>query len=115
VETSFKEDRQGLGINKRNKKCFEAQQMLVQLNALAHNLIVWTREWLVPAYGRLQGYGILRMVRDVFHMRGLIHYDRRGRIREITLDERDPLGPGLCAGLQMLLAPLHVAVNLGEI
>jgi len=115
VETSFKEDRQGLGINKRNKKCFEAQQMLVQLNALAHNLIVWAREWLVPAYGRLQGYGILRMVRDVFHMRGLIHYDRRGRIREIILDKRDPLGPGLCAGLQMLLAPLHVAANLGEI
>jgi hypothetical protein len=28
VETEFKEDKQGLGINKRNKKRFEAQQQL---------------------------------------------------------------------------------------
>ena len=50
VETSNKEDKQGLGITKRNKKRFEAQQMVVQLNALAHNVIVWTRCWLAPHY-----------------------------------------------------------------
>jgi hypothetical protein len=35
VETSFKQDNQGLGMKKRNKKRFEAQQMLTQLHALA--------------------------------------------------------------------------------
>ena len=115
VETEFKEDRQGLGITKRNKKHFEAQQVIVQLNALAHNFIVWAREWLAPYWERLKGYGMLRMIRDVLHMRGLVRYDRRGHIREIILDDRDPLGPGLRTGLQILLAPLDVAVNLGEI
>ena len=44
----MKGDKQGLGITKRNKKRFEAQQMLVQLGALAHNVLVWAREWLAP-------------------------------------------------------------------
>jgi hypothetical protein len=46
AETEFQEGKQGLGITQRNKRRFEAQQMLVQLNALAHNLIVWSRQWL---------------------------------------------------------------------
>jgi len=115
VETEIKEDKQGLGINKRNKKRFEAQQMLGQLNALAHNLIVWAREWLTPAWQRLKHYGMLRMVRDVFPICGLVHYDREDHIRKIVLNEWDPLAPPLCAGLQTLLAPLHVDVNLGQI
>jgi hypothetical protein len=49
VETSVKGDKQGLGITKRNKKRFEAQQMLVQLASLAHNGLVWGRHWLAPA------------------------------------------------------------------
>jgi hypothetical protein len=115
VETSFKEDRQGLGINKRNKKRFPAQQMLVQLNALAHNLIVWSRAWLATTYERLHTFGILRMVRDIFHLLGRIYYDEEGRICELVLNQLDPFAPGLCAGLQLLLQPLHVAVNLGQI
>jgi hypothetical protein len=115
IETELKEDKQGLGIHKRNKKRFAAQQMLVLLNALAHNLLVWAREWLTPYWERLQRYGILRLVRDVLHLRGLVSYAADGRICEIVLDDRDPLGPGLFPGLQALLAPLDVAVNLGEI
>ena len=41
VETSFKGDKQGLGIGKRSKKRFGAQQMVMLLGALAHNVIVW--------------------------------------------------------------------------
>ncbi len=42
-ETAIKDDKQGLGITKRNKKRFEAQQMVMLLNMLAHNLLVWAR------------------------------------------------------------------------
>lgn len=55
VETSFKGDKQGLGISKRSKKRFEAQQMVMLLGSLAHNVIVWTRHWL--AIPQLQHYG----------------------------------------------------------
>jgi len=40
VETSFKSDKQGLGIGKRSKKRFAAQQMVLLLGSLAHNVIV---------------------------------------------------------------------------
>ncbi len=38
IETSFKGDKQGLGLTKRTKKRFEAQHMLVLLGSLAHNV-----------------------------------------------------------------------------
>jgi hypothetical protein len=40
VEIEIKEDKQGFQISKRNKKRFAAQQMVCQLEALAHNLLV---------------------------------------------------------------------------
>jgi hypothetical protein len=115
VETEIKEDKQGLGITKRNKKRFEAQQMMAQLNTLAHNLIVWSRRWLARTWDKVANLGILRMVRDVFHLSGLAHFRSDGSIERITLQRADPFAPGLCAGLPPLLATLHVAVNLDEI
>lgn len=115
VETEIKEDKQGLGITKRNKKHFEAQQMITQLNALAHNLIVWSRRWLAQTWNKVENLGILRMVRDVFYVSGLVHFREDGSIERITLHRLDPFASGLCAGLPPLLSPLQVAVNLGEI
>jgi hypothetical protein len=46
VETEIKEDKQGLNTLKRNKKRFPAQQMVTQLEALAHNTLAWARRWL---------------------------------------------------------------------
>src|SRR5712691_8846690 len=71
VETSFKGDKQGLGSHKRNKKRFEAQQMIILLSSLAHNVVVWAQRWLTAPSAptsKLQHYGTLRMVRDVFQV-----------------------------------------------
>lgn len=114
VETEIKEDKQGLGVTKRNKKHFAAQQMLTQLNALAHNTIVWARGWLVPHFPKLRHWGMLRMVRDVFQVSGLLVFDPIHRISHILLNQADPLAQGLAVGLQALLASEHVAVTLGE-
>ncbi len=115
VETAIKGDKQGLGMTKRNKKRFEAQQMVTQLNALAHNTIVWARQWLTPYVPRMRGWGILRMVRDVFHVSGQIVFDHRQRISQIMLNSADPLAKGLAPGLFALLGSEHIAVTLGEI
>jgi hypothetical protein len=115
IETQVRGDKQGLGITKRNKKRFEAQEMLVQLNALAHNIVIWARGWLAPAYSRLRGFGVLRMVRDVFQVSGLVFFQDENHLCQIKLNEADPLANGLCDGLRTLLAPLHVSVNLDEI
>jgi hypothetical protein len=116
VETSFKGDQQGLGSTKRSKKRFEAQQMVMLLGSLAHNVVIWARGWLTqtPAPSKLRRYGILRMVRDVFHVSGFLLFDALGQIVQIVLNQAAPLAPLLVESLRVLLAPTHVAVNSGE-
>ena len=112
VETSFKGDKQGLGIDKRSKKRFVAQQMVMLLGSLAHNVIVWARRWL--ASPSLQHYGTLRMVRDVFHISGFVLTDACGQVAQIVLNQAAPLASALVHPLRNLLACAHVAVNLGQ-
>ena len=112
VETSFKGDKQGLGIGKRSKKRFVAQQMVLLLGSLAHNVIGWARRWL--ASPSLQHYGTLRMVRDVFHISGFLLTDACGQVAQIVLNQAAPLASALVHPLRNLLACAHVAVNLGQ-
>jgi hypothetical protein len=117
VETSFKGDKQGLGLGKRNKKRFEAQQMVMLLGSLAHNVVAWAQHWLTipPASAsKLQQYGTLRMVRDVFHVSGFLVTDVTDHIVQIVLNQTAPLASVLVDSFQRLLAPGHVAINLGQ-
>jgi hypothetical protein len=59
VETEIKEDKQGLGSSKRNKKRFTDQHMLALLEALAHNLLVWARNWLAHLCPKVARFGML--------------------------------------------------------
>ena len=112
VETSFKGDKQGLGIGKRSKKRFTAQQMVILLGSLAHNVIIWARRWMAsPA---LRQYGMLRMVRDVFHISGFLETNALGQVVQLVLNQAAPLAPALVDPLCVLLARSHVAVNLGQ-
>jgi hypothetical protein len=115
VETSFKEDKQGLGLTKRSKKRFAAQQMVVYLGILAHNVLVWARTWLAPALPRLARYGLVRLVRDIWGISGFVVHDpRTGSVLRIVLNRAAPLAPALAAALHRLLAPDHVAVSSGQ-
>jgi len=114
VETAFKDDKQGLGITKRNKKRFEAQQMVMLLNVLAHNVLIWARSWLATALPQIARYGLLRLVRDVWHISGFVERDEHGHLTRIVLNQLAPLAQGLGAALQKLLAPTHMVVNLGQ-
>ena len=114
IETANKEDKQGLGIGKRNKKRFAAQHVLGQLGRLAHNLIVWARRWLAPAAPRIAQLGVKRLVRDVFHVNGVVERDPAGRICQIVLNQAHCYAHWLCAALQALVSPQQVAVSLGE-
>jgi hypothetical protein len=114
VETSFKNDKQGLGLAKRSKKRFTAQQIVTLLGTLAHNVIIWARRWLMPAQPRLARYGIKRVVRDILHISGRIICDGLGHVIQIILNQMAPLVRGLVGALHDLLAPAHIAVTLGE-
>ncbi len=49
VEIEIKESKQGIGITKRNKKRFAAQEMVMLLGQMAHNFVVWCKRWLMEA------------------------------------------------------------------
>jgi hypothetical protein len=114
VETAFKDDKQGVGLTKRSKKRIAAQQMLVLLSGLAHNVIVWAREWLRAHEPKVRRYGVQRLVRDVFHISGFLVHNRRGRLIKIILNQRAPLVRGVSRSLDVLLRPAHVVVNWGQ-
>jgi len=113
-ETANKGDKQGLGLTKRNKKRFAAQQMLMLLGTLAHNVLLWARHWLAPRCPALARYGLLRLVRDVGQISGFLHLDAAGQIVQVVLNRAAPLASGLGAALGVLLADDGIAVTLGE-
>jgi hypothetical protein len=115
IEIDIKQDKQGLNTTKRNKKRFPAQQILTQLEALAHNTLVWARLWLADRCQRISRFGLKRWVRDVLHLNGLVVFDQRLHLLQLILNPADPLAKELANGLAALLAGEQVAVYLGEI
>ena len=113
-ETATKGDKQGLGLTKRNKKRFAAQQMLMLLGTLAHNVLIWARHWLAPRCPRLARYGLLRLVRDVAQISGFLTLDAAGRLAQAVFNRAAPLAPSLVAAWGALLADDGIAVSLGE-
>jgi hypothetical protein len=100
VETQNKGDKQGLGLSHRNKHRFAAQEMLVLLGQLAHDVIVWTRNDLAQVDPRLQKYGIERTVRDALQIDGRIATNSEGHIQSIMLNEKHPLAAAFRSAFQ---------------
>jgi Transposase DDE domain group 1 len=91
VETSFRNSKQGLGFNKRNKKSFQAQRILIVLARLAYNITVWVRTELAKHKPELQHYGMLRMLRDAFSIPGKLHFDANGCLDQVVLNKTHSL------------------------
>jgi len=118
IESSFGQDKSGLGITKRTKKRFQAQRLLMLLGTLAHNLLIWARRWLAQSSPedaqRLQQYGIKRLIRDLAHIRGIVFFDAHGRLQRITLSQASSLAKLMLAPLRQLLAPSSIVVTLDK-
>jgi hypothetical protein len=104
VETSIRGSKQGLGLTKRNKRRFYAQEMLVLLAQLAYNLISWLHTSLSRIEPRFRKFGKLRIVRDLFHIPGRVLLDAQGRVLEITLNDTHILALPLARGMQRLIS-----------
>jgi hypothetical protein len=104
IEASFCQDKQALGLVTRRQRQWEAQQMVLLLARLAHHLLVWGKRWLsqVPATRRrLQGYGLVRLLRDVWAVPGVIRW-RRGWMVSIRFSPLHPLATPLQASFSAL-------------
>jgi hypothetical protein len=115
VETSIKDSKQGLGITKRNKRNFQAQEMLVLLAQLARNLITWTRMDMASHVPSWQAFGSLRMVRDLFQISGKIKVDDHGRILHVALNRDHIYAAEFLAGIAPALSSNDLVLTLRQI
>ncbi len=112
VECSLKQDKQGLGIGKRNMKKFEAQQMVTELNALGHNLIIWFQQELAQYSPFVQAFGILRLLREVLRISSRVVYDEFQTIKVLRFNPLDPIARKLQFAFQHLFDPEHLDIIL---
>jgi len=104
IEASFCQDKQALGLVTRRQRRWEAQQRVLLLARLAHHLLLWGKQWVsrVPTTRRrLQGYGLVRLLRDVWAVPGVIRW-RRGWMVSVRFSPLHPLATPLQASFSAL-------------
>lgn len=143
-ESTFCQDNQGLGMRKRRKKSFVAQQMLVLVNQLAHNLIRWIQHWMIKAMKMissvksswvnwwtpsdaadpdedsdtaaetLSSFGMKRLVHQVLCLSGEATV-KKGKVIQIKLNPLYPMISRIRTAFDALLEPYGITVSLHEI
>ena len=112
IESSFCQDKQALGLVTRRQRRWEAQQIVLLLARLAHHLLLWGKRWLsrVPTTRwRLRSYGLVRLLRDVWTVPGVIRW-RRGWMVSVRFSPLHPLARPLQASFSALFRG-HVRVG----
>ena len=97
IEATCCQDTQALGRVTRRQRRWEAQQMVLRLARLAHHLLLWGKQWLsrVPTTRRrLRGYGLGRLLREVWAVPGVIRW-RRGWMVSVRFSPLHPLATPL--------------------
>jgi hypothetical protein len=138
-ESSFCQDNQGLGNRKRRKRGFEAQQMVMLLTQLAHNLIRWIQKWMTSsleqsdsdmsdakeesspcqtlsekAIKTLNEFGMKRFVRQILCLTGKVKM-KDGKVLSVIINPLYPLVSRIIIAFRALLKPYGISVSLDEI
>lgn len=102
MEADLKQDKHGLGLAAIRKRKLAAQELLVLLGQLAHNLLIWARTWLAMAASRLGQLGIVRLLREVWAVPGRVKLVG-DQVQRVRLRAEHPRARDVCKGLQSLL------------
>jgi hypothetical protein len=112
IEATFCQDKQALGPVPRRQRQWEAPQMVLLLARLAHHLLLWGKRWLSRVPGtrrRLRGYGLVRLLRDVWAVPGVIRW-RHGWMVSVRFSPLHPLATPFQASFSALF---HGRVRVG--
>lgn len=101
-ETEIQADKAALQLERRRKKHLAAQEALILLTDVAHNLLAWTPQWMF-AGEPLAEFGPTRFTQDVLSLPGRLFFDNE-RLSEVQLNELHPHAVAVAAGLAQLLA-----------
>ena len=103
IEADLKSDKHGLALAVIRKRRLVAQTVVVLLVELAHNVLVWARGWLAKAAPRLRGYGIVRLVQEVWAVPGRVKLAGK-EVQRVRLRRLHPLAREVVLGWRPLLA-----------
>jgi len=135
-ESSFCQDYQGLSMRKQRKAGFEAQQVLLLLSQLAHNILIWFKGWLIDAVrasegntqkqnlpqvraaanqtiATIQARGIKRLMREMLSLSGKVQFKNK-KVVCISLNPLYPLIERIITAFQAFLKPYKIRVLLDE-
>jgi hypothetical protein len=101
VEVEIKADKQGLKASKRRKKSFTAQEALILLTDLAHNLLAWTHHWVLED-GPFDKFGTKRMVDELMCIPGQIT-QKGNQLQKVALLDKHPYSENMRLALLELL------------
>ena len=100
-ETEIQADKGGLHLGQRRKKILAAQEALVLLTDVAHNLLAWAGQWMFPT-GPLAHMGSTQLVEDVLAIAGQLIFQEQALV-EVRLNALHPYAADVAAGLERLL------------
>ncbi len=98
MEVDIKGDKRGLGIEKRRKKSFHAQEALVLLAQLAHNLITCFKRWFLEGTSAAK-LGMERLITEVMAMPAEVLVRRRGKRLRLKLPNLHPWAKAVAEGI----------------
>jgi len=112
IEADLKGDKHGLALGVIRKRRLPAQTLVVLLTDLAHNVLIWAREWLTPAAPHLATCGIVRLIGQVWAVPGRVKITDN-RVQRIRLRAAHPWACDGSRGFRLLLAnsPIHILVD----
>ncbi len=112
IEADLKSDKRGLGLASLRKHKLPAQKMVILLMELAHNVLIWSRRWLAQRAPRLAGFGIVRLIQEVWAVPGRVKLNGAEVIR-VRFQPDHPRAPDVSRGLGSLLTPGQTLGFLG--
>jgi hypothetical protein len=101
VEVEIKADKQGLRLPRRRKHSFPAQEALILLTDVAHNLLSWVHHWTLEETP-FDDFGTQRMVDELLTIPGRIEF-KGGRLHKVALLETHPYADPMRLILEKLL------------
>jgi hypothetical protein len=100
IEAEIKADKGALQLHRRRKRRLAAQEALVLLTDLAHNLLAWTHQWIFRDSPFAEA-GIYRMVKELLPIPGKVVV-AEGQIVKLRLKASHPLAKPMLACLARL-------------
>jgi Transposase DDE domain group 1 len=104
IESDIQQDKLGLQLLRRRKRSWHAQEAWVILSDLAHNLLIWSQDWMW-ADSRFESYGMLRLVQDVLSIPGSLEF-KGDQLCKVSLQRTHPFATEVQSCLRRLFKEL---------